>query len=89
MRTANVAYLSLSPRYSIFEWGGRRMKFKTSPYLERYVSVLEWNNGYLECLAKYSTLPQPVEEYLDLRFIAERLKLPTDVFRDVERVEVA
>ena len=61
---------------------------KTSPYLERYISVSKWNNGYIECLAKYSTLPQPVEEYIDLRYIASRLGLPDDVFKDIGRVTV-
>lgn len=82
------AYLSNSSRYSIFSFGNRCIKFKTSPYLERYISVSKWNNGYIECLAKYSTLPQPVEEYIDLRYIASRLGLPDDVFMDIGRVTV-
>ncbi len=82
------AYLSNSSRYSLFSFGNRCIKFKTSPYLERYISVSKWNNGYIECLAKYSTLPQPVEEYIDLRYIASRLGLPDDVFMDIGRVTV-
>ena len=82
------AYLSNSSRYSLFSFGNRCIKFKTSPYLERYISVSKWNNGYIECLAKYSTLPQPVEEYIDLRYIASRLGLPDDVFKDIGKVTV-
>lgn len=82
------AVLSNSSRYSLFSFGNRCIKFKTSPYLERYISVSKWNNGYIECLAKYSTLPQPVEEYIDLRYIASRLGLPDDVFKDIGRVTV-
>lgn len=39
-------------------------------------------------MAKYSTLPQPLEEYIDLRFIAERLKLPQDFYDSIKEVTV-
>ena len=39
-------------------------------------------------MAKYSTVPQPVEEFIDLRFIAERLKLPQNFFDSIKEVTV-
>lgn len=39
-------------------------------------------------MAKYSTVPQPVEEFINLRFIAERLKLPQNFFDSIKKVTV-
>ena len=85
----DVGVLSNTKRYSVFQCGGTRIKFKTSPYLEQYTSILKWNNGYIECMAKYSTLSEPIEEYIDLRFIADRLRLPPDIFSQIKEVKVA
>ncbi len=84
----DVALLTNDKRYSIFIFGNIRMKFKTSPYLVRYDSISKWNNGYIECLATYSTLKDPVEEYIDLRYIADRLQLSKDVFQDIKEVRI-
>ena len=84
----SIAVLSNTDRYSIFSFGDKCIKFKTSPYLERYLSVSKWDNGYIVCNASYSTIPEPVEEYIDLRFIAERLRLPKDVFHQIKEVKV-
>ena len=86
--TNGVALLTNDKRYSIFIFGNMRMKFKTSPYLVRYDSISKWNNGYIVCLATYSTLKEPVEEYIDLRYIADRLQLPENVFKDIKEVRI-
>ena len=84
-----IGELTNTDRYSVFTAGDLRIKFKTSPYLDHYVSILKWNNGYIECLAKYTTLPEPVEDYIDLRFIADRLSLPTGIFENIQEVKIA
>ena len=81
--------LSNNDRYSLFRIGDLCIKFKTSPYLKKYTEILKWNNGYIECMAEYTTMPEPVEEYIDLRFIAERLRLPKDIFENIKEVRVA
>lgn len=86
---SETGVLSNDDRYSYFQTGDICIKFKTSPYLKRYISILKWNNGYIECLAEYTTVDEPVEEYIDLRFIAERLRLPDDVFEKIQEVKVA
>lgn len=86
--TSQTAELTNTPRYSIFKTGDLTIKFKTSPYLDHYVSILKWNNGYIECMAKYSTVPDPIEEYIDLRFIADRLQLPKDIFQNIKEVRI-
>ena len=64
------------------------IKFKTSPYLLHYNPIKSWKNGYIECIASYSTLPEPVEEYIYLRFIVDRLRLPEDFFKDIKEVKI-
>lgn len=88
MTGKNVGILSNTPRYSIFQMGDLRIKFKTSPYLKRYLSIMKWDNGYIECMAEYNTMPEPVEEYIDLGCIAERLRLPENIFYDISEVVV-
>ena len=88
MNCTAQAVLTNTDRYSIFHAGDLRIKFKTSPYLEHYNSILKWDNGYIECMAKYSTLTEPIEDYIDLRFIADRLRLPPDVFENIREVTV-
>ncbi len=83
-----LAYLSNNEKYSIFQMGDLRIKFKTSPRLQRYTEILKWDNGYIECMAKYSSFDEPIEEYIDLRVIANRLELPDDVFFDIEGVKI-
>ena len=89
MYMMNTGILSNNERYSLFQMGDVCIKFKTSPYLVRYISILKWDNGYIECLAMYSTMPEPVEEYIDLRYIAERLRLPDNIFENIKEVKVA
>ena len=91
MKIDSTGILSNNERYSLFQAGDLCIKFKTSPYLKQYLSVLKWNHhsGYIECMAEYSTVPEPVEEYIDLGYIAERLRLPEDTFENIKEVIVA
>ena len=88
MSSQNIGVLTNEPRYSMFKVENVCIKFKTSPYLERYLSIQKWNKGYIECMAKYSTIPYSVEEFINLPFIAERLKLPQNFFDSINEVTV-
>ncbi len=83
-----IAILTNTDKFSIFQIGDMQIKFKTSPFLQKYTSIIKWNNGYIECMAKYSTLDTPIEEYIDLRYIAERLRLPKNIFDNIKEVKV-
>lgn len=83
-----VAILTNNDKFSIFKIGDLQIKFKTSPFLQKYISILKWNKGYIECMAKYSTLDIPIEEYIDLRYIAKRLRLPQDIFDNIQEVRI-
>ena len=82
------AILTNNDKFSIFIIGDLQIKFKTSPFLQKYISILKWNKGYIECMAKYSTLDTPIEEYIDLRYIAKRLRLPQDIFDNIQEVRI-
>ena len=84
-----IAILTNTDKYSIFKIGDMQIKFKTSPFLQKYISIIKWNKGYIECMAKYSTLDTPIEEYIDLRYIAKRLRLPQNIFDNIKEVRIA
>ena len=83
-----IATLTNKEKTSIFQWGGLRIEFETSPYLEFYISILKWDNGYIECMAKYSAFKEPIEEYIDLRAIAEEQGFSKDIFKGIKEVRV-
>ena len=39
-------------------------------------------------MAKYSTLKEPIEEYIDLRAIAEEQGFSKDIFKGIKEVRV-
>lgn len=84
-----TAYLSSEGRYTIFRYGTERLKF-IGPYsLERYLEIVEWNEGYIVVMAKYSHDEKPVEEYIDLLPILDNLMIDRDSFVSlIYRVEV-
>ena len=83
------AYLSNHGEYTTFTFGGRTLTFLTSKSLERYTNVIEWDNGYLVVMAKYSTRPTEEEEYIDLIPILENLYMNVDTFLNpIRQVEV-
>lgn len=84
-----IGTLTNTDKYSIFKIGDMQIKFKTSPFLQKYTSIIKWNKGYIECMAKYSTLDTPIEEYIDLRYIAKRLRLPQNIFDNIKEVRIA
>ena len=61
----DMAFLSNSGSYSIFQFQDDVIRFMTSPRLEKYQKVLEWDAGYLVVIAKYKDLAE-MEEYIDL-----------------------
>lgn len=85
-----IAFLTKNKNnYSVFKIGDLSIKFYTSPNLQRYCNVTLWkNNGYIEYTGVFTPSPEPIEDTIDLEFIAERLHLPKDVFHDVKEVRV-
>lgn len=80
MNDNGQATLSSRDGYTVFSYGGHEIRFRTSPYLERYTSIKEWDDGYLVTSAKYSTLAEEEEEYIDLVPILENLYFDPQTF---------
>ena len=75
----NYAILRSYQDYTIFQFNGHIIRFMTSPRLERYTRIVEWDHGYIVVMAKYQNLNE-VEEYIDLIPILENLYYDVDEF---------
>ena len=63
--------------------------FKAPYSLERYLSVKEWDNGYIVVMAKYKHSDEPEEEYIDLDPILEGLYIDkTEFLSPIKKVSV-
>lgn len=84
----NRAILSSDRDMSSFTFGGRRIRFRTSPRLTRYKSVLSWEKGFIEVMAQYGD--KVVEDYIDLVSILENLYIdPESYLAPIKNVEVS
>ena len=45
-----IGTLTNTDKYSIFKIGDMQIKFKTSPFLQKYTSIIKWNKGYIRKL---------------------------------------
>lgn len=84
----NMAYLSNDSRFTSFQFNNKTIRFKTSPKLEKYTKVLEWDNGYIVVMAVYNG--KEMEEYIDLIPILNNLCIDPDRFlKDIKKVGIA
>ena len=82
------AYLSNNGEYSYFTFRECTIKFLTGKNLERYTSVVEWDNGYLVVMSK-NFVKEEEEDYIDLVPILNNLYMNADVFlKDIKGVEI-
>lgn len=83
---ANQAILSSREDFSIFRFGNHVIRFRTSPRLERYTSVREWD---LVVTAKYQNIPEEEEKYIDLVPILKNLYFdPERSLAPIEKVSI-
>ena len=86
---SNTALLSNDNIFTSFEYNGHNIRFKTSPRLERYTEIKEWDHGYLVVMAQYEGNNEPEEEYIDLIPILENLYFDVDEFlKQIEKVRI-
>ena len=76
------AVLSSADGFTVFKHGEYTVRFRAPYSLENYVSISEWNHGYLVVMAKYKHNAEPEEEYIDLVPVLEDLYIDSDVFLD-------
>ena len=84
----DYAMLSNKGEYTIFEYNNEKIKFITSKRLEKYTKVIEWDNGYLVVMAKYSDIGEK-EEYIDLVSILKDLDYNSNEFlKQIKEVRI-
>ena len=83
-----TAYLSNNGSYTLFTFRDRTIKFLTSKNLEKYTSVVEWDNGYLVVMSKNYNQDE-CEDYIDLIPILRNLYMDEEEFlKDIKGVEI-
>lgn len=84
----NEAILSSDREFTSFKFNGHNIRFKTSPRLERYTQIKEWDNGYIVVMAEYEGHEEE-EEYIDLIPILENLYFDAEKFlRPIQKVRI-
>ena len=77
----NEAVLSSAGGFTAFSFGGYNIRFRAPYSLERYVDVVQWDNGYLVV---------PEEEYIDLKPILDSLYIDAATFlKPIKSVRIA
>ncbi len=83
------AILSSDKEFTSFLYNGHNIRFRTSENLEKYTKVVEWDNGYLVVMAKYTHNIEDEEEYIDLIPILENLYInPEDFLKNIQKVRI-
>jgi len=87
---SNEAILSSAGGFTAFSYGGYHIRFRAPYSLERYVDVVQWDDGYLVVLAKYTHNPEPEEEFIDLKPILDGLYIDSSSFlKPIKSVRIA
>lgn len=85
----NEAILSSDREFTSFSFNGHIIRFRTSPRLERYTRIVEWDHGYIVVMAKYEGCAEE-EEYIDLIPILQNLYFDVDEFlTPIKKVRIA
>ena len=86
----DCAKLSNESNYTLFSFGNTRLKFAAPYSLQKYESVVSWDNGYLVVTAKYAHNSKAEEEYIDLLPVLKDLYInPDEYLKPIKRVEVS
>ncbi len=85
----DYALLSNKDGYIIFKYGDYCIRFKAPYSLEKFVSVKEWDDGYIVVMAKYEHNTDSEEEYIDLIPILENLYIsPKEFLKPIKGVKI-
>lgn len=82
-----IAFLTNKGEYSYFSYGHRTIKFFTGKSLEKYTSIIDWDNGYLVVGAKNYGKDEE-EDYIDLIPIMNNLYMDTNDLNDISEVRI-
>ena len=85
---SNEAILSSDNRFTSFEYNHKVIRFRTSPKLEKYTRVIEWDEGYIVVMAMYNGVE--TEEYIDLIPILQNLCIdPHRFLKNIRKVRIS
>lgn len=88
--TLNTAFLSNKGEYTFFKFRDRVITFLTWKRLEKYIKVLEWDNGYIVVLCKNKNEDKFEEDYIDLLPILGNLYIePKKFLAPIKKVAVS
>ncbi len=88
-KSDSIATLGFENGFSIFSFADHVIRFKAPYSLEKYTQVVNWDNGYLIVMAKYSHNKDEEEEYIDLIPILDDLYFNAEDFiRPIEGVRI-
>ena len=60
------AYLSTDKEMIQFRYRDKIIRFRGPYSLERFISIKEWDNGYIVVMAKFQHNTELEEEYIDM-----------------------
>lgn len=75
----DTATLTSRGDITLFSYGDTTIRFRTSNRLDRYLSVKEWDKGYIVVSALYEGVGEQ-EEYIDLLPILHNLYIDDEKF---------
>lgn len=88
-KSDSIAALGFKDGFSVFSFAGHVIRFKAPYSLEKYTHIVNWDNGYLVVMAKYSHNKDEEEEYIDLIPILDDLYFDAEEFlRPIEGVVI-
>ena len=74
------AYLSNDKDMIKFQYEEKIIRFRGPYSLERFISIKEWDNGYIVVMAKYQHNTELEEEYIDMIPVLRDLYIDASVF---------
>lgn len=80
------AYIYNKNGYTHFKVDNQIIKFYTSPYLEKYINIKEYDNGYIIVDEKLSTIDKPIEDYIDLEYVFDELGINKEILKRITEV---
>ncbi len=84
------AYLSNDKDMIQFRYGDKIIRFRGPYSLERFVSIKEWDTGYIVVMAKYQHNAEPEEEYIDMIPVLRDLYIDASFFlKPIKEVRLA
>ena len=81
------AYLSTDKEMIQFRYRDKILRFRGPYSLERFISIKEWDNGYIVVMAKFQHNTELEEEYIDMIPVLRDLSIDWGVINIADLAE--